>query len=120
LKIDGIGQFTHPAVDDLVVEQQEASADCGGGNVSVFYYDWTRQKIEKSITVTNGCELHAKVIHDKLGDAIQLNGPYYGPNAPMCCPTKNNATAILRYTNGKWTLKPNYFTISASLGAHGN
>jgi hypothetical protein len=119
LKLVGVGQFVQPAVEYLVAEQQEASADCGGGEVAVFHYNWTTQRIEKSITVLNNCELNAAVIRDRQGDAIQLTGPYYGPTAPMCCPTKAKATAILRYANGKWTMKPNYFTISASLTAHG-
>src|SRR5581483_3908147 len=106
-------------VENLVVEKYEASADCGGGEVAIFAYDPVNEKITKALTIFNGCALHAKVIHNALGDAVQLTGPYYGPNAPMCCPTKRSVTAIVRYSHRKWTMTPGYFTISASLGAHG-
>jgi hypothetical protein len=36
----------------------------------------------------------------------------------MCCPTKPHASAMLSYTNGAWSVKPNYFTISASMISH--
>jgi len=44
---------------------------------------------------------------------IVLHGPYYNASAPLCCPTKPNASAILRYANGRWTERPQYFKLAS-------
>ena len=55
-------------------------------------------------------ELRATIGAD--GTSIELAGPYYNASAPMCCPTKNSASAVLRYRGGKWVETPNYFKIN--------
>lgn len=117
LKIVGVAQFEHPDVDDVVVWDHQAGADCGGADVTVFRAN-TKGQVEQSIHVQNGCQLDAKIVKYKGAQAIQLTGPYYAPNAAMCCPTKPKASAMLVYKNGDWKMTPNYYTISASLAAH--
>jgi len=55
-------------------------------------------------SITNGCELKAAIGADN--DSIELHGPYYASGAPMCCPTKPHASAVLRYHHGKWLESP--------------
>lgn len=117
VKIAGVGQFEHPDVDDVVVWDHQAGADCGVADVTVFGAN-TKGQVIQQIHVQNGCELNAKIIQRNGADAIALSGPYYGPNAPMCCPTKPKASAMLVYKNGDWKMTPNYYTVSASLAAH--
>ena len=64
-----------------------------------------------TLSVENGCALEASIVHRPNGDALRVTGPYYGPNAAMCCPTKANATALLTFRNGTWTESPRYFKL---------
>lgn len=111
LKIVGAAQLQEPAVEQLVVQSHAMSADCGGGTVSVFTADAASGAVRPAVSVSNGCELTATIVHGTSGDTIALHGPYYGPNAAMCCPTKNNASATLAYRNGKWVETPNYYQL---------
>ncbi|HVS47196.1 MAG TPA: hypothetical protein VMS32_11120 [Verrucomicrobiae bacterium] len=111
LSIVGYGQFQEPAVDQLVVYSHEASADCGGAQITIFSADPKTGKVAPHVSVTNGCALSAKIVHGTGSDSIVLTGPYYGPNAAMCCPTKNVASATLRFTGGTWKQSPAYFTL---------
>jgi hypothetical protein len=113
LKIVGSGQFMQPTVDQLVVQAHQAGADCGTATITVFGYDTSKSKVVKRVVVTNGCDLEAKIVHEGTSDAIRLIGPYYGPNAALCCPTKPKASAMLRYRHGKWVQTPVYFTQSS-------
>lgn len=95
-------------VQQLVMQSHEMSADCGSGTVTVFATK-PGGNVGPVATVTNPCDLSAKIAAD--GASISLAGPYYAANAPLCCPTKPHATAALRYSDGKWTVSPNYFKV---------
>jgi hypothetical protein len=110
--IVGVGELERAAVQDLVVQTHEASADCGEATVTVFAYDWTRQRIRPVAIVRNGCALGATLLHSEPFDAVQLVGPYYASGAPLCCPTKVRATAVLRYRAGRWVETPAEFGLS--------
>ena len=105
-RIVGTASLMHPGVQQLVVQSHEMSADCGSAGVTIFA---TKPGgiVAAVATVNNPCELNAKIGAD--GTSVELTGPYYKPDAPLCCPTKAHATAELRYRNGKWTVTPNYF-----------
>jgi hypothetical protein len=64
-----------------------------------------------TLSVENFCDLAARVVHGAHGDTLQLTGPYYAANAPLCCPTKPRVTSTLRFNNGTWTEQPAYFKI---------
>ena len=96
--------------DNLVVESHEFSADCGGGVVAVFTTD-SAGKVVPAVSARNGCELTATPVNSKSGPSLTLKGPYYGPAAPMCCPTIANATATLRYVNGQWVQTPKRYEL---------
>jgi hypothetical protein len=117
VKIIGAGEFEQSGVQDVVVWDHQAGADCGADDVTVFGANMKGQ-IEQRVHVENGCSLSAKIV--KRGDlsAVQLNGPYYSPKAALCCPTKPKASALLAYSRGTWSVRPNYYIISASLAAH--
>lgn len=113
LHVVGVAELERPAVQDLVVQSHEASADCGGATVSIFSYDWTTQRIRAVVTVSNSCDLTTAIVNGTLASAaIVLKGPYYAPGAPLCCPTRESATATLRYRNGKWVESPSLFPLS--------
>ena len=113
LTIAGAGELERPEVQDAVVTLHEAAADCGSSTVTVFGLA-ANNRIEQKVKVTNYCDLSAKVLRGNAPQRVQLRGPYYARNAPLCCPTKANATAILTFRNGRWTVTPNYFTIARS------
>jgi hypothetical protein len=110
--IVGVGEFVQPAVQDLVVQDHEAGGDCGGATVTILAYDSTKQSIRPIASVGNGCELSATIEHPSSGDLIRLAGPYYAANAPLCCPTKEHASAYLLMRNGKWIESPSYFALT--------
>ncbi|HET9031016.1 MAG TPA: hypothetical protein VFN49_12655 [Candidatus Aquilonibacter sp.] len=108
--IVGAGQLMESGVEQLVVASHQSGADCGSADITVFRYDAKTNKVVPAVTLENGCDLNAKIVPSSNGlAALQLNGPYYGPKAPMCCPTKPKASATLKYANGKWVEAPNYF-----------
>ncbi|MBV8372693.1 MAG: hypothetical protein JOY69_05490 [Candidatus Eremiobacteraeota bacterium] len=115
LRIAGVGQFTEAGVQQFVVQSHQAGADCGGAVVSVFGAN-ANGSVVPNVAVRNGCELKATISHSNssaVRDAIVLSGPYYNSTAPLCCPTKSRAAAVLRYRNGKWIETPNYFELFA-------
>jgi len=118
-QIVGVGAFMQPDVQQLVVAVHQTGADCGSATLTVFRYDSATAKIVPAVSLANGCALDAKIVHETAGDALQLKGPYYGPKAAMCCPTKENASAMLRYRNGKWRLAPAYYEMSVGKYAFG-
>ncbi len=107
-KIVGVAGLMHLKTQQLVVASQEMGADCGSAAVTVFATK-PGGSAGPLATVGNPCALDAKIGSD--GASIELVGPYYASNAPLCCPTKAQATAVLRYSGGKWIETPNYFKI---------
>ena len=117
LKIVGAAEFEQTGVQDVVVWDHQAGADCGTADVTVFGAN-AKGNVEQRVHVENGCTLDATIAKHGALSAVQLTGPYYAPNAALCCPTKPKATALLSYKNPAWSMSPNYFIISASLAAH--
>ena len=107
--IVGAASLTGHSTQQLVVQSHEMAADCGGATVTVFA-SGPGDSVVRAVTVTNQCELTAKIGAD--GSSIDLSGPYYNSTAPMCCPTKNSASAVLRYRGGKWIESPKYFAFN--------
>jgi hypothetical protein len=111
LRVAGVGEFVQAGVQQVVVQSHEAGADCGGAIVSVFAAN-ANGSVVPAVSVRNGCELKATITHSKSStarDAIVLSGPFYNSTAPLCCPTKAKAAAVLSYRNGKWIETPNYY-----------
>ena len=111
LQIAGTGEFQKPGVQQLVVSSHEMAADCGSAVVTVFAAG-ANGAVVPAVSVRNGCSLKATITHATTPgarDAIVLSGPYYNATAPMCCPTKAKAAAVLSYRNGRWTETPKYF-----------
>jgi hypothetical protein len=106
LKIVGKGELMGEARDQAVAQITAASADCGGATVAVLQADGNR--VHVAARVDNPCGLTAKIDHH----TIVLSGPYYGKNAALCCPTKPHAVATLRYVDGAWVEKPQYFKLT--------
>jgi hypothetical protein len=109
--IAGVGELMGPGAQQVVITSHQMAADCGSGRVDVLFQDAAMQMIMPTLSVENGCELSAKVIHDAQGYAVSITGPYYGPKAPLCCPTTAKATAIFRFTSKGWIQKPKYFEV---------
>ncbi|HEV7178742.1 MAG TPA: hypothetical protein VGN11_02660 [Candidatus Baltobacteraceae bacterium] len=105
--IVGAASLMGTKAQQLVVASHETGADCGAATITVFGVDGASGKVLPMVTVRNGCELTAKIV----GTSIQLSGPYYNASAAMCCPTKPQATATLRYAGGKWTESPQYYAL---------
>jgi hypothetical protein len=116
LKIVGAAEFERSGVQDVVVQTHQFAADCGSSTVAIF--GAVGSKVEPRVAVVNGCDLSGAIVKKGALSAVELTGPYYNKTAPMCCPTKPHASAMLSYTNGAWSVKPNYFTISASMISH--
>jgi hypothetical protein len=110
-RLVGTGEFIAPAVQQLVVQSHEMAADCGLSTVTVFAYDAALKKIVPSAVVTNYCDLQATVENSNSKETLRLAGPYYGHDAPLCCPTKPKAVATLRYLGGRWVQTPQYFPL---------
>ena len=114
LTIVGAGQFSMASVDQLVVASHQTGADCGAATVTVFGYDFKKNKVVQAVRADNGCSLTATIVRGKSGalDSLRLSGPYYDKTAPMCCPTKPKASAMLRVVNGKWVESPAYYDLN--------
>lgn len=108
LHIVGAAALTPEGGQQLVVRSHEMAADCGSATVAMFA-GGPGASVIPAVSVANPCELTATIAPDK--HSIVLRGPYYGPDAPTCCPTKANASAVLRYRNGQWTESPNYYKL---------
>jgi hypothetical protein len=111
-EIVGSAQLMQPGVEQLIVSSHETGADCGSANISVLTVN-SSGHVVPAVTLQNNCDLTARVSRGTGGvpDALILNGPYYNSTAPTCCPTKAKAVATLRYRNGQWIEKPNYFQL---------
>lgn len=110
LHIVGEAQFLAFGVQQLVVTSHETGADCGSATVAVFA-SAPGGSVGPAAAVSNPCELSATIEHGETGDIVHLTGPYYAANAPLCCPTKAHAAAVLTHFNGKWAVTPNYFKL---------
>ncbi len=108
LHIVGVASLKGDGAQQFVVQSHEMAADCGSATVVVFA-GGPEANVAPAVSVANPCELTATIVPGK--DAILLRGPYYGPNAPMCCPTKTNASATLRYRGGHWIESPSYYKL---------
>lgn len=111
MKIVGAAQLMRPGVQQLVVQSHEAAADCGNATVAIFGAN-AHGNVVPVVSVGNGCDLSASIVHASAGDTLRLEGPYYAANAPRCCPTKPRASAVLRYAGGVWKASPNYFQLA--------
>lgn len=117
VKIVGTGEFEQSGVQDIVVWDHQAGADCGSDDVTVFGAN-AKGQVEQRVHVQNGCSLSARIVKRGELSAVQLTGPYYSPKAPLCCPTRPKARALLAFSHGAWSMNPNYYIVSASLAAH--
>lgn len=108
LRIVGAASLTREDAQQLVVQSHEMAADCGSATVAVFA-EGSGASVIPAVSVANPCELTATIAPDK--DSIVLRGPYYGPKAALCCPTKAAASAVLRYRSGQWIESPNYYKL---------
>jgi hypothetical protein len=109
VKIIGAASLMHAGVQQLVVQSHEMAADCGSATVTIFATK-PGGSIAPVAAVTNYCDLDATIAAD--GTSVELTGPYYKGDAPLCCPTKPKVTATLTYRNGKWVETPKYFKFS--------
>jgi hypothetical protein len=109
--IIGAAQLMGPGIEQLVVSTHQAGADCGSADITIFSYDYKKNKVVPAASIENGCDLSAKIVHSSNGDTLVLSGPYYNATAAMCCPTKPKASATLSYVNGTWVEKPNYYKL---------
>lgn len=109
--IAGVGELMGPGVQQVVIASHQMAADCGSGRVDVLFQDAAMQMIIPTLSIENGCDLSAKLVTDSKGVALAVTGPYYGPHAAMCCPTKPKVTAIFRFTSKGWTQTPKYFEV---------
>ncbi len=91
----------------LVTSSWSTGADCGLTAVDVLAYRHGRYRIP--LKVSDFCGLGATI----SGSRLVLSGGYYGHNARLCCPTIQNARAVVRYDGaaGKWQEQPKYFSI---------
>ena len=105
--IVGAASLMGDSSQQLVVQSHETGADCGSATVTVFRYEKATEKVVPAVTVQNGCDLTASI----SGNVIELSGPYYGPKAALCCPTRAHATSTLVYRKGKWEEAPRYYPL---------
>ncbi len=103
----GAADLTGNGRQQLVTSFWSTGADCGSAVVDVLAYRHGKYRI--SLKVSDFCGLGATI----SGSRLVLSGGYYGHNAPLCCPTIQNARAVVRYDGaaGKWQEQPKYFSI---------
>ncbi|MFN2528646.1 MAG: hypothetical protein ABR584_08005 [Candidatus Baltobacteraceae bacterium] len=106
LDIVGTGELMGEARDQAVVLLHAQAADCGETTLSVLSLE--DGAVTVPVQVSNLCGLSASIKHH----TIVLRGPYYNAAAPAYKPTKNNATATLRYVDAHWVERPQYFKLN--------
>ena len=109
--IAGVGELMGPGAQQVVIVSHEMAADCGMARVDVLFQDAAMQMIMPTLSVRNPCDLSAKIVTDSKGVGLAVTGPYYAPNAALCCPTKPKVTAIFRFTSKGWVQTPKYFEV---------
>lgn len=105
VSIVGSAQLMGEARDQTLVLVHEAAADCGESTLSILAAG--DGVVSVPVQVENLCSLSATIQHH----TIVLSGPYYNSTAPAYKPTKNHATASLRYVDGRWMEHPQYFKL---------
>ncbi|HVA27387.1 MAG TPA: hypothetical protein VNF68_04365, partial [Candidatus Baltobacteraceae bacterium] len=65
--IVGAAQLMGPGVEQLVVATHQIGADCGSADLTVFSYNPKTQKVVPAVTLQNGCDLSAKIVHGTNG-----------------------------------------------------
>ena len=106
VSIVGSGQLMGEARDQTLVLVHAAAADCGESTLSVLAA--SDGVLSVPVQVSNLCGLSASIAHH----TIVLRGPYYNRTAPAYKPTKNNAVATLKYVDGAWVERPQYFRLN--------
>ncbi|MBC5816170.1 MAG: hypothetical protein GIW97_06475 [Candidatus Eremiobacteraeota bacterium] len=106
VSIIGSGQLMGQARDQTLVMVHAAGADCGESTLSVLSIE--DGVVTVPVQVSNLCGLSASIRHH----TIVLRGPYYNASAPAYKPTKNSATATLRYVDNRWVETPHYFKLN--------
>lgn len=106
----GVADLMGNGRQQLVTTFWSTGADCGSANADVLAYQDGRYQI--SFSAGNFCGLGAEI----SGSKLVLSGAYYGPTSAMCCPTIQNAQAIVQYdkTTGAWQEQPNYFPVQTN------
>lgn len=107
--IVGVAKLMRHGVEQLVVASHEAAADCGSATVTIFASK-PGGTVGAEATISNPCQLGVKI--GDHGRSLDVTGPYYAGDAPLCCPSKPNAAATLRYRDGEWIESPNYFKLA--------
>lgn len=110
LRIAGAAELERQGVQDVVVVMHQAAADCGSADAVVFGAD-ARMHVRARADVRNPCGLQAAIVKNGALSAVRLSGPYYASDAPLCCPTKPHAVALLRRTPHGWRVMPRYFKL---------
>lgn len=108
--IAGAAQLMGEARDQTVVVVHATAADCGESTVSILSVN--DGVVSIPVQVTNLCSLTASIAHH----TIVLRGPYYNKTAPAYKPTKSHATATLKYSDGVWVERPQYFRLNYPKG----
>lgn len=113
VRIAGAAEVERTGVQDAVVQIHQIGADCGSAGVAVFGAD-AQMHVRLRAYVQNPCDLQAQIVKNGALSAVRLTGPYYAKNAALCCPTKAHVTALLSFTNAKWTVRPAYFALQTT------
>ncbi len=116
LRIVGPAELQQSGVQDVVAWSHQTGADCGEASVAVFGSNGSGS-VSPQAVVKNPCDLHAEIVKSSGLSAVRLTGPYYSAKAALCCPTKPHASAMLTYANGRWSVKPAYFSLSPGTSA---
>lgn len=106
--IAGAGELMDSGVQQLVVVSHQTGADCGSAEITVFGYDAKKNAVVPEVSLENACSLNAVLAPDR---SLRISGPYYKPDAALCCPTNPQATAVLRFRGGRWTLTPSWYRV---------
>ncbi len=110
VRLIGSAQLMQPGESQLVLRVYSSAADCGAATLHVLTLGSRREVLHDVVQVQNYCALEANL----QPHSVALTGPYYDRNAALCCPTKNRATALLRYDRKResWVIAPQYFRLS--------
>lgn len=106
--IAGVTRAANGRVPVLVVERYEMGADCGSSQVAVFAA--SGDTVRRVTTIENPCDLSARIVRRGARDDIELTGPYYKANDPLCCPSKPRVRArLVPGRGGRWIVMPPTF-----------
>jgi len=111
LTIVGAAELERPSVQDVVVLSRQAGADCGSATLTIFGAG-ASGGVQPRVQIVNPCDLNAAIVREGNLEAVRVWGPYYKPGAPLCCPTKPNASGTIRFKNGTWIVTPAVFAVT--------